>query len=86
VAHSIVTTADIARELGYSPQRVDALIRQAEDFPAPDAVVANGVRLWQREVALKWFADHPRRGPGRPGKDADTADPAAAHDPDASPS
>jgi hypothetical protein len=61
VAENYVTTGEIARELGYSRQRVDTIIRQAADFPKPDVVLTTGVRLWKRKAALQWFADHPRR-------------------------
>ena len=47
MAKIFVTTKDIAVELGYTCQRVDTIIRRATDFPPPDAVVGNGIRLWE---------------------------------------
>ena len=58
----LVTTGQIAKELGYSRQRVDTIIRNAiGEFPEPEAVLANGVRVWRRDVVLRWFREHPRR-------------------------
>jgi predicted DNA-binding transcriptional regulator AlpA len=68
VTDDFVTTADIAQALGYSRQRVDTIIRRAEDFPEPVLVVggSRGVRLWRRDVAMKWFEKHPRRRYSKP--------------------
>jgi hypothetical protein len=57
----LVSRADLARELGYSRQRVGTLIEKADDFPEPEAKLLNGMLLWRRDAALKWFKEHPRR-------------------------
>jgi len=56
----------------------DALIRLPGADRPVSIVHAQGTASGQF-----WTVDHPRRGPGRPAKDADTADPAAAPDPNA---
>lgn len=61
MAHNLVTTGQIGAVLDVTSARVADLIRQAKDFPEPEVVLPNGTRLWQRNVALKWFEDHPRR-------------------------
>jgi hypothetical protein len=61
VAHKLVTTGQIGSVLGVTSARVADLIRHAKDFPKPEVVLPNGTRLWRRDVALKWFQDHPRR-------------------------
>jgi hypothetical protein len=61
VAHDFVTTGQIGEELGITHQRVAALIREADDFPEPEVKLPNGTRLWRREVAIRWFEEHPRR-------------------------
>ena len=61
MAHNLVTTGQIGAVLGVTSARVADLIRQAKDFPKPDVVLPNGTRLWQQDMALKWFENHPRR-------------------------
>jgi hypothetical protein len=61
MAHDFVTTGQIGEALGISHQRVAAIIRDADDFPEAEVTLPNGTRLWRREVALRWFAAHPRR-------------------------
>jgi hypothetical protein len=61
VASNLVTTGQIGEVLGISSARVADLIRHGEEFPLPEVTLPNGTRLWQRDVAIKWFEDHPRR-------------------------
>ena len=49
----LVGTAEIAEMLGVSRQRVDAIARTHEDFPAPEAVLASG-RIWLRVAIEDW--------------------------------
>ena len=61
VADNLVTTGQLGVGLGVTHQRVAEIIRMAEDFPEPEVTLPNGTRLWRQDVALEWFAAHPRR-------------------------
>jgi hypothetical protein len=67
----LLTTGQLGQELGLSRQWVDKIIRDAaklseeERFPLPEIVLPNGARLFKRDPALQWFADHPRRPYGQ---------------------
>jgi hypothetical protein len=71
VQNDLLTTGQLGQELGLSRQWVDRIIRdaeklsEAERFPAPLVVLPNGTRLFKRNPALRWFADHPRRPYGQ---------------------
>jgi predicted DNA-binding transcriptional regulator AlpA len=61
----LVGTADIARRLGVTRQRVGQL-RQRGDFPAPVARLGLG-QLWRWSEVDAWATTW-RRRPGRPPK------------------
>jgi plasmid maintenance system antidote protein VapI len=58
-----VSVAEIAELLGVTRQRVNQLMHEREDFPAPLAELAIG-RVWQRKDIESWAKTLPRR-PGR---------------------
>jgi prophage regulatory protein len=49
----LVGVAEIANMFGITRQRVDQLIRQGPDFPAPDATITAG-RIWRRDAIIAW--------------------------------
>jgi predicted DNA-binding transcriptional regulator AlpA len=51
--HPIVGIQGVARLLGVSRQQADELSRQG-DFPEPDAVLEQGVRVWKTSAIEKW--------------------------------
>lgn len=53
MADYLVGVAEIAEMLGVSRQRVDAISRTHEDFPAPEAELASG-RIWLRKEIEAW--------------------------------
>jgi predicted DNA-binding transcriptional regulator AlpA len=55
-AEQLVRASTIARMLGVSRQRVNALAKRPE-FPPPK--VAEGGRLWDRGEIEKWNAERP---------------------------
>lgn len=61
MANNLVTTGQLGKSLGVTHTRVADIIRNAKDFPDPEIALPNGTRLWRKEVALKWFEEHPRR-------------------------
>jgi hypothetical protein len=75
--HDLLTTGQLGQELGLSRQWVDRIIRDAERlpererFPVPEVVLPNGARLFKRDPALQWFADHPRRPYGQKARSGD---------------
>jgi len=73
MANDLVTTGQLGESLGVTHTRVADIIRNAEDFPDPEVTLPNGTRLWRREVALKWFEEHPRRKYDRRTDDASMA-------------
>jgi len=56
-----VTTGQLGALLGVTHQRVDEMIRRSGDFPKTDVTLRNGTCLSYKNVAFKWFQDHPRR-------------------------
>ncbi len=56
VTHHLVGVAEIAAMLGVSRQRVDAIVRTHEDFPAPEAELSAG-RIWSRAAVEEWLRD-----------------------------
>lgn len=63
MSHHLVGTAEVARILGVSRQRVSQLAVTTE-FPVPAAVLSAG-RVWERTVIEAWAAGQPHRGPHR---------------------
>ena len=61
MGQNFVTTGQLGESLGVTHTRVADIIRNASDFPAPEVILPSGTRLWRKEVALKWFEEHPRR-------------------------
>lgn len=66
----LLTTAEVAAELGVSPRRVSQLLERRADFPRPYAVTrgvrrAAGLRLWRPEDVARWAATADR-SVGRP--------------------
>lgn len=55
---TLIGTAEIAKMLGISRQRVDQLSRTDPDFPKP--LTSGRYRVWQRDDILVWA-----RGTGR---------------------
>lgn len=53
VALDLVGIAEIAQMLRVTRQRVDAITRTHEDFPAPVAELASG-RIWLRKEVEGW--------------------------------
>ena len=68
MAQPFVNKSDLSRALGITRQRVATIIEKADDFPEPVAKLDNGMVVWRRDEALKWFEEHPRRPAGRPPK------------------
>ena len=79
MAVDLVTTGQIGQKLGLSRQWVDKIIREADDFPAPEVVLPNGARLWRRETALEWFEKNPRRPYRRRKSDQSDENPPGSH-------
>jgi hypothetical protein len=79
--NDLLTTGQLGQELGLSRQWVDRIIRDAERlpkgerFPTPEVVLPNGARLFKRDPALQWFADHPRRPYGQKSTSGDPGGP-----------
>jgi hypothetical protein len=66
----LLTTAEVAAELGVSPRRVSQLLERRSDFPRPYAVTRGvrrsaGLRLWRPEDVARWAATADR-SVGRP--------------------
>jgi predicted DNA-binding transcriptional regulator AlpA len=67
----LLTTAQVARLLGISPQRVRQLVQRSRqnDFPAPAEQTRTtrgvGIRRWRRSDVERWNADGDRAN-GRP--------------------
>lgn len=63
----LLTTAEVARELGVSPRRVTQLHALRSDFPEPFAIAggANPIRLWEPADIAAWSRDADR-STGRP--------------------
>ena len=61
----LVGVAEIADLLGVSRQRVHAIVRAYDDFPAPVAELSAG-KIWLRFDVIDWIDRHPDRRPGRP--------------------
>jgi len=51
--HHLIGVAEIAELLDVSKQRVHQLVRDAPDFPEPEAVLSAGM-IWRREVIEEW--------------------------------
>jgi predicted DNA-binding transcriptional regulator AlpA len=60
VTNHLVGVAEIARMLGVSRQRVDAITRTDSSFPAPEVELTAG-RVWRREEIEDWSRQHRRR-------------------------
>ena len=56
----LLTTSDIADELGVTRRRAMQLTRDRADFPAPYAVTGAGLRLWRREQIARYRASSTR--------------------------
>lgn len=70
----LLTTSEVAAQLGVSRRRVSQLAAERRDFPAPYAVTrgvkrASGLRLWRPEDIERWAASADRTV-GRPAKAA----------------
>ena len=61
MTHHLVGVAEIAEMMGVSRQRVNAIVRTHDDFPAAAAVLAAG-RIWERADVEEWIER--RRKPG----------------------
>jgi hypothetical protein len=66
----LLTTAEVAAELGVSPRRVSQLLELRPDFPRPYAVTRGvrrsaGLRLWRPADVQRWAASADR-SVGRP--------------------
>ena len=73
MARELLTTAEVAAELGISPQRVAQLLDRRPDFPRPYAITrgvrrSTGLRLWRPEDIARW-ATSADRSVGRPRSD-----------------
>lgn len=73
--HHHMGTAEIARRLGVTRQRVQQLVARP-DFPAPDSVLEMG-KVWATDAVEAWIAEHrpdvantpkPKRRPVRRGR------------------
>ncbi len=62
----LVGAAEVARLLGVTRQRVNALARTHKSFPEPAATIAAG-RIWLREDIEEWASRDGRRLLGRTG-------------------
>lgn len=58
----LVGSAEVAKMLGVSRQRVNQLADSYADFPRPQALLAAG-RIWSRNSVETWIAAHPERHP-----------------------
>lgn len=56
----LVGAAEVARLLGVTRQRVDALARTHASFPEPAATIAAG-RIWLRQDIEEWASRDGRR-------------------------
>lgn len=68
----LLTTAEVAAELGISARRVAQLLEVRPDFPRPYAVTrgvrrASGLRLWRPADIERWAATADR-SVGRPAR------------------
>ena len=66
----LLTTAEVAAQLGVSPRRVSQLVVRRPDFPRPYAITrgvrrSTGLRLWRPEDIERWAAEADR-SVGRP--------------------
>ena len=71
----LLTTAEVAAELGVTPRRVSQLVDRRPDFPAPYAVTrgvrrSSGLRLWRPQDIERWAAEADR-SVGRPKENGD---------------
>lgn len=69
VSHHLVGVAEVAEMLGVSRQRVNQLVQEEPNFPAPEATLAAG-RIWLRSTIETWAAAHPRRRSIHPGEES----------------
>lgn len=71
--HHLVGSAEVARILGVSRQRVQQLIK-TEDWPAPEAELEMG-KVWKRADILAWARNHGRLADGDDSCPGDAARP-----------
>lgn len=57
--HHLVGVAEIAEMFGVTRQRVNAIVKTSEDFPAPEAELSAG-RIWLRSAIVAWADAHGR--------------------------
>jgi predicted DNA-binding transcriptional regulator AlpA len=60
--HHLMGSAEIAKLLGVSRQRVQQLIA-SDDFPGPEVSLAMG-KVWKREAVVAWARAHGREVDG----------------------
>jgi hypothetical protein len=53
VTEDFVGVQEVARMLGITRQRVNAIVQTHDDFPDPVSKVAAG-RLWRRKDIIEW--------------------------------
>lgn len=58
----LVGVAEIAKMLGVTRQRVNAIVKTHPEFPAPAAELSAG-RIWYREQIIAWSQQTERRRP-----------------------
>jgi hypothetical protein len=58
--HHLVGVAEIAQMLGVSRQRVNAIVKRHDDFPAPQAELSAG-RIWLKADVIAWAQAHDRQ-------------------------
>lgn len=80
MTRELLTTAEVAVELGVSPRRVSQLLERRRDFPRPYAVTRGvrrerGLKLWRPEDIEAWAASADR-SVGRPALDGVRLSPA----------
>ncbi|TMK38172.1 MAG: helix-turn-helix domain-containing protein [Actinobacteria bacterium] len=56
----LLGTAEAARLLGVSRQRVNQMIVEVPDFPAAEAHLSAG-RVWRAALVKEWMEAHPDR-------------------------
>jgi len=54
----LLTTTQIADLIGVSRQRVEALRKEHDDFPAPVGRVGRQ-QVWHRDAIYEWWDSHP---------------------------
>jgi ATP-dependent Clp protease ATP-binding subunit ClpA/predicted DNA-binding transcriptional regulator AlpA len=69
MSHHLVGVAEIAAMLGVSRQRVNQLVAEDADFPAPEAELSAG-RVWLRESVEAWIASNPAQQKSGASRDA----------------